>query len=324
MPRKRTPLEGEVVRPTTDADVDATLLNGGSAAHELAAGEPDLGNTLQAYLREIRRAPLFTPEQEHETATRARQGDFEARQAMIEHNLRLVVSIAKNYLGRGLPMPDLIEEGNLGLMHSISKFEPERGFRFSTYASWWVRQSIERAIVHQARLVRLPVHIVRELNHVLKARRALEAVAASRGTGDQPVRIEDVAAAVGRPVKEVSDLLKYAEQPTSLDAPLDHSEGNAESLLDSVADDGASDPISITLGNEVELLLRHGLDELNPREREVVTGRYGLGDREPETLEVLAERLGLTRERVRQIQQEALVKLKRRMARDGVDRDSIF
>jgi RNA polymerase nonessential primary-like sigma factor len=290
----------------------------------LTAGEPELGNTLQAYLREIRRAPLFTPEQEHETATRARQGDFVARQAMIEHNLRLVVSIAKNYLGRGLPMPDLIEEGNLGLMHSISKFEPERGFRFSTYASWWVRQSIERAIMHQARLVRLPVHIVRELNHVLKARRALEAMAASQGAGDQPVRIEDVAAAVGRPVKEVSDLLKFAEQPTSLDAPMDRSEGNAESVLDNVADDGGSDPMSLTLGNEVELLLQHGLDELNARECEVVTGRYGLGDREPETLDVLAERLGLTRERVRQIQQEALVKLKRRMARDGVDRDSIF
>ncbi|MBC7483090.1 MAG: RNA polymerase sigma factor RpoS [Rhizobacter sp.] len=322
MPRKRIPLAGELARPATDAD--AVLLDGERVTPELTAGEPELGNTLQAYLREIRRAPLFTPEQEHETATRARQGDFGARQAMIEHNLRLVVSIAKNYLGRGLPMPDLIEEGNLGLMHSISKFEPERGFRFSTYASWWVRQSIERAIMHQARLVRLPVHIVRELNHVLKARRALEAVAASQGAGDQPVRIEDVAAAVGRPVKGVSDLLKFAEQPTSLDAPMDRSEGNAESMLDSVADDGASDPMSLTLGNEVELLLQHGLDELNAREREVVTGRYGLGDREPETLEVLAERLGLTRERVRQIQQEALVKLKRHMARDGVDRDSIF
>ena len=150
MPRKRIPLAGELARPATDAD--AVLLDGERVTPELTAGEPELGNTLQAYLREIRRAPLFTPEQEHETATRARQGDFGARQAMIEHNLRLVVSIAKNYLGRGLPMPDLIEEGNLGLMHSISKFEPERGFRFSTYASWWVRQSIERAIMHQARL----------------------------------------------------------------------------------------------------------------------------------------------------------------------------
>ena len=245
---------------------------------------------------------------------------------MIERNLRLVVSIAKHYLGRGMPMTDLIEEGNLGLMHSIGKFEPERGFRCSTYASWWVRQNIERAIMHQARLVRLPVHVVRELNQVLKARRALEAACASAGNADQVVRVEDVAVAVGRPAKEVSALLKFAEQPTSLDAPMERhpGEGGGESVLDGVADDGATDPMSLTLSNEVEVLLTHGLDELNEREREVVAGRYGLGDREPETLEVLAERLGLTRERIRQIQQEALLKLRRRMARHGVDRDSIF
>ncbi|MEQ1682808.1 MAG: RNA polymerase sigma factor RpoS [Burkholderiaceae bacterium] len=292
----------------------------------MAAGDGEVGNTLQSYLREIRRAPLLTPEQEFATATLARQGDFDARQAMIEHNLRLVVSIAKHYLGRGLPLTDLIEEGNLGLMHSISKFEPERGFRFSTYASWWVRQHIERALMHQARLVRLPVHVVRELNQVLKARRALEAASASAGAADKPVRVEDVAAAVGRPVKEVSDLLKYAEQPTSLDAPIDRQQGEngSESVLDGVADDGGTDPMSLTLSNEVDLLLTHGLDELNQREREVLAGRYGLGDREPETLEVLAARLGLTRERIRQIQQEALLKLKRGMVRHGVDRDSIF
>ncbi len=306
---------------------DEPLARASVEVADLAPGESQVGNTLQSYLREIRRAPLLTPQEEFDTATRARQGDFKARQAMIEHNLRLVVSIAKNYLGRGLPMTDLIEEGNLGLMHSIEKFEPERGFRFSTYASWWVRQSIERAIMHQARLVRLPVHVVRELNHVLKARRALESVAANAGHADRPVRVEDIAAAVGRPVQEVSALLKFAEQPTSLDAPIDRhqAEGSGnESVLDGVADDGATDPMSLTLSNEVELLLNHGLDELNDREREVVAGRYGLGSREPETLEVLAERLGLTRERIRQIQQEALLKLKRRMARHGVDRDSIF
>jgi RNA polymerase nonessential primary-like sigma factor len=293
---------------------------------EIAAGDPEVGNTLQTYLREIRRAPLLTPQQEYETATRARAGDFAARQTMIEHNLRLVVSIAKNYLGRGLPMTDLIEEGNLGLMHAIGKFEPERGFRFSTYASWWIRQNIERSIMHQARLVRLPVHVVRELNQVLRARRALESQAGDALNGDKPVRVEDVAAAVGRPVREVTELLRFAEQPTSLDAPIErHASDNAsESMLDSVADDGASDPMSLTLSNEVERLLEHGLDELNDREREVLSGRYGLRDREPETLEVLAERLGLTRERIRQIQQEALLKLKRRMIRNGVDRDSIF
>jgi RNA polymerase nonessential primary-like sigma factor len=309
--------------PSSDNDSTAST---SSERPDLPAGESEIGNTLQTYLREIRRAPLLTPQEEFDTATRARQGDFEARQAMIEHNLRLVVSIAKNYLGRGLPMTDLIEEGNLGLMHSIGKFEPERGFRFSTYASWWVRQSIERAIMHQARLVRLPVHVVRELNQVLKARRGLEAASASAGHSDRPVRVEEVAAALDRPVHEVSALLKFAEQPTSLDAPIDRhqADGGSESMLDGVADNGASDPMNLTLSNEVELLLNHGLDELNDREREVVSGRYGLGDREPETLEVLAERLGLTRERIRQIQQEALLKLRRRMARQGVDRDSLF
>ena len=316
MPTQHNPLDG--------ASHEAP--EGERSSSELTPGDADSGNILQAYLRDIRRAPLLTPEQEFDTATRARQGDFAARQRMIEHNLRLVVSIAKHYLGRGLPMSDLIEEGNLGLMHSIGKFEPERGFRFSTYASWWVRQHIERALMHQARLVRLPVHVVRELNQVLKARRALEAEAASRGGGERPVRMEDIAAAVGRPIREVTDLLKLAEQPTSLDAPIERhaGEGSAESVLDGVADDGTTDPMGLTLGHEVELLLRHGLDELGEREREVVAGRYGLGDREPETLEVLAERLGLTRERIRQIQQEALAKLKRRMARNGIGRDSIF
>jgi RNA polymerase nonessential primary-like sigma factor len=291
----------------------------------LAAGDGEVGNTLQTYLREIRRAPLFTPAEEYETAVRARGGDFEARQAMIERNLRLVVSIAKNYLGRGLPMTDLIEEGNLGLMHAIGKFEPERGFRFSTYASWWIRQSVERAIMHQARLVRLPVHVVRELNHVLKARRALESAVAADADG-RTVSVEAVAAAVGRPVEEVADLLRFAEQPTSLDAPLERnpSEAGAESVIDLVADEQAPDPMGQTLTRELDVLLQHGLDELSEREREVLSGRYGLHDREPETLEVLAERLGLTRERIRQIQQEALLKLKRRMARHGVDRDSIF
>ncbi|MFN3860401.1 MAG: RNA polymerase sigma factor RpoS [Roseateles sp.] len=285
--------------------------------------EVELGNALQAYLRDIRRAPLLTPEQEFETAQAARAGDFKARQAMIEHNLRLVVSIAKNYLGRGLPLSDLIEEGNLGLMHAIGKFEPERGFRFSTYASWWIRQSIERALMQQARLVRLPVHVVRELNQVLKARRALEALQSAQGA-DGRVRAEDVAQALGRPVDEVAELLTYAELPTSLDSPVERNAEGGESLLDLVADDHAVDPMGLRLSHEVEALLQHGLASLSEREREVLAGRYGLSDREPETLDVLAIRLKLTRERIRQIQIEALAKLKRNMMRHGVDRDSIF
>jgi RNA polymerase nonessential primary-like sigma factor len=281
--------------------------------------DAEAGDALQHYLRDIRRAPLFTPEEELATSQAARDGDFAARQAMIEHNLRLVVSIAKHFLGRGLPLGDLIEEGNLGLMHAIAKFEPERGFRFSTYATWWIRQAVERALMHQARLVRLPVHVVRELNQVLKARRLLEAEAA--GTG-KVVRAEAVARHLDRPVAEVEALLTLAEQPASLDAPTEMEPG--QSLLDSVADDRALDPAGLLLSREVEQLLVHGLSALNGREREVLAGRYGLDGREPETLEVLAARLGLTRERIRQIQQEALLKLKQRMVRQGVDRDALF
>ena len=311
--------EGAALPPHLDDNAALAL--------DIAAGDADASNTLQTYLREIRRAPLFTPEQEYATAVRAREGDFAARQQMIERNLRLVVSIAKNYLGRSMPMTDLIEEGNLGLMHATAKFEPERGFRFSTYASWWIRQSIERAIMHQARLVRLPVHVVRELNQVLKARRALEAERSRSAADDRPVSVERIAAAVGRPRDEVAELLRFAEAPASLDAPRDagrEGEPAGESLLDGVADTATVDPLSQTLHHELDLLLDSELAALNHREREVLTGRFGLHDHEPETLEALAERMGLTRERIRQIQQEALLKLKRHMARHGIDRDSVF
>jgi len=288
------------------------------------AGEADPGDTLQSYLRDIRRAPLLSPEEEHATAVRARAGDFEARQRMIERNLRLVVSIAKNYTGRGLPMTDLIEEGNLGLMHAITKFEPERGFRFSTYASWWIRQGVERALMHQSRLIRLPVHVVRELNQVLKARRLLEA----RHGGEHRVTAEDIATRLGRPVQDVAELLRLAELPASLDMPTERhgaaGEGGGESMLELVADDQAVDPLGQRLGEEAQVLLETGLAQLNAREREVLAGRFGLHGREPQTLEDLAAQLQLTRERVRQIQQEALGKLKRAMVRRGVDRESLF
>ncbi|MCV2353852.1 sigma-70 family RNA polymerase sigma factor [Paucibacter sp. B2R-40] len=295
----------------------------GIAVALLSSGDVELGNALQAYLRDIRRTPLLTPQEEYDTAVQARAGSFEARQSMIEHNLRLVVSVAKNYLGRGLPMSDLIEEGNLGLMHAIGKFEPERGFRFSTYASWWIRQSIESALMHQARLVRLPVHIVREVNHVLKARRILEAQQAQNG-GNGKVKAEDIAAAVGRPMAEVAELLTFSELPSSLDSPAERGVDGGDTVMDMVADEQAVDPLGLRLSHEMDALLGAGLAALNEREREVLAGRYGLADREPETLDVLAVRLHLTRERIRQIQIEALAKLKRNMARHGIDRDSVF
>jgi RNA polymerase nonessential primary-like sigma factor len=297
-----------------DQDSDATPEEQGALEGE---------NALQAYLRGIRRAPLLTPEQEFETASQARAGSFSARQAMIEHNLRLVVSIAKRYLGRGLPLGDLIEEGNLGLMHAIDKFEPERGFRFSTYASWWIRQALERALLHQARLIRLPVHVVRELNQVLRARRALEAL--PTWAGDDPhARAQDIARQLKRPVAEVLELLGYMERPASLDAPVERGSEARECLVDLLTDEQALDPAGTRLHHEAENLLHQGLSSLNERERVVLAGRFGLADREPETLDALAIRLGLTRERIRQIQVEALVKLKRNLARQGVKREALF
>jgi RNA polymerase nonessential primary-like sigma factor len=222
------------------------------------AGESS--DTLTLYLREVRRTELFTPAEEFDAATRARAGDFAARQSMIEHNLRLVVSIAKGYLGRGVPLSDLIEEGNLGLMHAIDKFEPERGFRFSTYATWWIRQSVERAVMNQGRVIRLPVHVVRELQQVLRARRTLEndpAFAAARnGFEGEGVRVEDVAALLGREVQEVAELLAMAEAPRSLDAAMDRSD-DEHTLGDSMADELAVDPTGVTQSHEVEKLLNN-------------------------------------------------------------------
>ncbi len=276
------------------------------------------GDILRSYLRDIRRAPLLSALEEHDTAVLARAGDFEARQRMIERNLRLVVSIAKHYSGRGLPISDLIEEGNLGLMHATTKFEPERGFRFSTYASWWIRQSVERAVVQQARLIRLPVHVMRDLHQVLKVRRSLEL----RCTDGMRISASDIAQAMGRPVQEIAELLRQAEHTGSLDTPVGLD--GADTLLEQVPDDHAADPLAVRLGDEMHHLLDEGLATLTAREREVLSARYGLHGNEPQTLEGLAEQLELTRERVRQIQHEALLKLRRQMARHGVGREDAF
>jgi RNA polymerase nonessential primary-like sigma factor len=311
-----------------DLDVaDAAPLSADGAAASGAPGGADReaddasGDSVQQYLNAIGARPLLTPEQEYLFAVRARAGDFEARQSMIEHNLRLVVSIAKHYVNRGVSLLDLIEEGNLGLIHALEKFEPERGFRFSTYATWWIRQSIERAIINQARTIRLPVHIVRELNQVLRAKRHLEAEYAARGERRE-ARIEDIAHLAGRSVDEVADVLRLAELPASLDAPLESDPG--ASLIDLLADTGAASPERAALAREVERLVRDWLERLPDRQRTVVERRYGLNAREPATLEDVAAELGLTRERVRQIQQEALHRLRRALRARGVERDALF
>ncbi len=286
-----------------------------------ASGES--GDALTVYLRNVRRTGLFTAQEEFEFATKARAGDFAARQSMIEHNLRLVVSIAKAYMGRGVPMSDLIEEGNLGLMHAIDKFEPERGFRFSTYATWWIRQSVDRALMQQGRAVRLPVNVVRELQQVLRARRALENDASFVAHRPDGIRVEDIAAFLGRDLVEVADLLALAEAPRSLDAPRDRS-GENHTLGDSLVDEITVDPSGVTQAHEVARLLEDWINTLSDREKEILEGRFGLHDREPETLDVLSLRLGLTRERVRQVQNEALAKLKRYLGRRGITQQALL
>ncbi|MFN4005126.1 MAG: sigma-70 family RNA polymerase sigma factor [Hylemonella sp.] len=311
--------------PSPGDDLPAGDDTAGSAEIALPPSElgGETGDALTSYLRQVRRTELFTPEEEYATAMRVRAGDFAARQSMIEHNLRLVVSIAKLYLGRGVPLSDLIEEGNLGLMHAIDKFEPERGFRFSTYATWWIRQSVERALTQQGRIIRLPVSVLRELQQVLRARRELENDPQFQARRPDGVRVEDVAGFLGREVQDVAELLALAETPRSLDATFDRADSE-QTLAETVVDEQAADPSGVAHLHEVEKLLDEWLLSLSAREREVLEGRFGLHDREPETLEVLSQRLGLTRERVRQVQNEALGKLKRHLARRGITREALL
>lgn len=275
-----------------------------------------LEDVTQLYLNAIGAKPLLTPEEELATSRRMRGGDFAARQMMIEHNLRLVVNIAKHYLNRGIPLLDLIEEGNLGLIHALEKFDPERGFRFSTYATWWIRQTIERSIMNQSRTIRLPVHVVKEINLVLRAIRHLE-VADARETS-----IERIAALIDRPVEDVRRTLSLNEHIASLDAPLEIDPSHT--VADVIADDGSADPESLLQSSELSHLIEDWLGQLTERQQQVMERRYGLRGMEVATLDAIATDLGLTRERVRQIQMEGLERLRRIIKRGGIGKDSLL
>jgi RNA polymerase nonessential primary-like sigma factor len=287
-----------------------------SAAEEDYASLDLLSDVTQIYFNDIGHNPLLTAAEEIHYARLAKSGNFAARQKMIEHNLRLVVNIAKHYANRGLALLDLIEEGNLGLIHAIEKFDPERGFRFSTYATWWIRQSIERAIMYQSRTIRLPVHIIKELNTVLRAMRHLET------HSDREPTAEDVAHLVERRAQDVRRLLILNERMASLDAPLDIDP--MLSVGESLADENCLTPDARLEASEIEAQVQQWLEQLSERQRSVIERRYGLNSTEISTLEQLAQDLGLTRERVRQIQLEALSSLRRILRRNGINRDVLL
>ncbi|MEM9532893.1 MAG: RNA polymerase sigma factor RpoS [Pseudomonadota bacterium] len=262
------------------------------------------------YLSEIGVAPLLSADEEVEFTRAWRNGDENGRRRMIESNLRLVVNIARKYINRGLPLLDLIEEGNLGLIRAVEKFDPERGFRFSTYATWWIRQSVERALMNQSRTVRLPIHVIRDIAGYLRAVRELTQQL------DRAPSHEEVAQHLSVSVDDVDRLFRLNERTTSIDAPAGK-DGDRQ-LLDAIADDNNPDPCVLLSGSRLEGQVEEWLTELPDREREVLERRFGLHGFRSQTLADVGREMGVTRERVRQIQIQALRRLRHISRSSGV------
>jgi RNA polymerase nonessential primary-like sigma factor len=304
-----------------DVDIDDELLDDVVAAEddseiiELDTVQKTLDAT-QLYLNEIGFSPLLSAEEEVFFARKALKGEEAARKRMIESNLRLVVKISRRYVNRGLALLDLIEEGNLGLIRAVEKFDPERGFRFSTYATWWIRQTIERAIMNQTRTIRLPIHVVKELNVYLRAAREL-----SQKLDHEP-SAEEIATLLEKPVADVERMLGLNERVNSIDATIG-SNGD-KTLADTIPDHHASDPVSLLQNSDLSESIDNWLDDLTEKQREVLCRRFGLRGHEISTLEEVGYEIGLTRERVRQIQVEALKRLRDIMMQQGLDRECLF
>ena len=270
----------------------------------------------QLYLNEIGFSPLLNAEEEVHYARLALKGDEAGRKRMIESNLRLVVKIARRYLNRGLSLLDLIEEGNLGLIRAVEKFDPERGFRFSTYATWWIRQTIERALMNQTRTIRLPIHVVKELNVYLRAARELTQKL------DHEPRPEEIAELVDKPVEDVKRMLSLNEKVTSVDVTI--GPDSDKSLVETISSEKEDDPSELLQNSNLQGSLVSWLEELPEKQREVVARRFGLLGYEMSTLEEVGREIGLTRERVRQIQVEALRRLRSMMEEHGLSGETIF
>ncbi len=267
------------------------------------------------YLSEIGFSPLLSAEEEVHYSRLAQQGDESGRRRMIESNLRLVVKIARRYLNRGLALLDLIEEGNLGLIRAVEKFDPERGFRFSTYATWWIRQTIERAIMNQTRTIRLPIHVVKEINVYLRAARHLAQ------TLDHEPTPEEIAEMLDKPIEEVKRMMGLNERVTSVDVPLGRDAD--KSLLDAIPDENNLDPSELLQDEAIRGNIDVWLRELTDKQREVVERRFGLHGYDVSTLEEVGEEIGVTRERVRQIQIEALKRLRNILESRGYSGDAL-
>jgi RNA polymerase nonessential primary-like sigma factor len=269
----------------------------------------------QLYLSEIGFAPLLTAEEEVEFGRRARRGDAAARKRMIESNLRLVVKIARRYLGRGLPLLDLIEEGNLGLMRAVEKFDPELGYRFSTYATWWIRQTIERGIINQGRTVRLPIHVIRQINAYVRANRRL-----AQDLEREP-HLDEIAALFDRSLEEVERMRSLREPIASVDSG--QGEEGDWALLDTLSDENLPGPADLIEMENMRAVLDHWLQALSDKQRRVIELRFGLDGSERATLEAVGAELGVTRERVRQIQVEAMRRLRQLLVKAGITRESL-
>jgi RNA polymerase primary sigma factor len=279
--------DGAVPAPQKKPEIDLTV-------------EPSL-DSLRLYLRSIGRVELLTADEEVHLARRIERGDMSAKQQMIEANLRLVVSIAKAYLGRGLSFLDLIQEGSLGLIRAVEKFDYRRGYKFSTYATWWIRQAVTRAIADKARTIRIPVHMVEKLNKVVHVERQLV-----QEFGREPLP-EEIAVELQWTAREVKDILRIAQLPVSLEKPIGEEEDSE--LGDFVEDETAESPFELASENLRRENVRHALEALPPREREVIEMRYGLKGHQARTLEEVGRAFGVTRERIRQIENNTLKKL---------------
>jgi RNA polymerase primary sigma factor len=297
--------EAQEREPSGPAAVADLFDEGGVVTAGVKAAEPEGGadDAVRNYLKTIGKVRLLTKEDEVRLAKRVEANDMEAKNQLIEANLRLVVSIAKRYSGRGLTLLDLIQEGNLGLIRAVEKFDWRRGFKFSTYATWWIRQGITRALADQSRTIRIPVHMVERMNRVGRARRAL-----NQKLGREPTP-EEIAAEVDMNPGQVEEILDLGREPVSLETPVGPDEGESR-LADFIEGDEAEAPLEVVAGGMRQRDLEAALRSLQWRERRVLELRYGLASDEPMTLEAIGSEVGVTRERVRQIESKTLSKLK--------------